>query len=155
MRKSESRVLRHVREGLAPRELEVRALRVGLRVRADTSSGDGHRAGQRAEPEARGGEGWGGEEEAGVSAVMVAELLYPSGLGHDLLCEWALFARDDREEGAASWSVKPRVDRGWHGDPPDRWYVVNRIVSRLLKDHPDYRQVVKPVYLGERAPSEV
>lgn len=88
-------------------------------------------------------------------AVMVAELLYPSGLGHDLLCEWALFARDDREEGAASWSVKPRVDRGWHGDPPDRWYDVNRIISRLLKDHPDYRKVVKPFYLGERAPWEI
>ena len=87
-------------------------------------------------------------------AVMAVDV-YPSGLGHDLLCEWAAFARDDREDGSSSWSVKPRVDRGYHGDPPDRWYVVNRIVSRLLKDHDDYRKVVKPFYLGERAPWEI
>lgn len=81
-------------------------------------------------------------------------VLQPSGLGHELLLEWAPWSRDDNE-GSASWSAKPRVDRGYHGDPPDRWYIVNRIVSMLLHGEPEYRQVVKPYYLGERAAWEI
>ena len=92
--------------------------------------------------------GGGGMVRGEVSAVMSeVELLEPSGLGHDLLTEWAAWARDDRD-GRSSWSVKPRIAHGYHGDPPDRWFVVNRIVSRLLHGEKAFREVVKPYYLG-------
>lgn len=90
-----------------------------------------------------------------MAAVMIElELLEPSGLGHDLLSEWATFSRDDGD-GRASWSVKPRVDHAYHGDPPDRWYVVNRIVSRLLIRESVFRSVVKRYYLAELRPWEI
>jgi len=54
--------------------------------------------------------------------------LEPSGLGHDLLLEWAPWAENDRDE-RHSWAVKPRIDRGYHGTPPDNYWVVDRILA--------------------------
>jgi len=77
--------------------------------------------------------------------------LEPSGLGHDLLREWAPWAREDRE-GGQSWSVKPRVDHGYHGDPPERVMIVDRIVARMRIEHPAYYRVVARYYLDELQP---
>ena len=76
--------------------------------------------------------------------------LEPEGLGHDLLLEWAPWARDDRE-GGHSWSVKPRVDPGYHGDPPSRVDRVDRIVARIGLEQPRYYNVICHVYLGEKS----
>lgn len=89
-----------------------------------------------------------------MAAALMTEQLEPSGLGHDLLREWAPWARDDNE-GRASWSVKPRVDPAYWGDPPERWYIVNRIVSKLLASNSDFRRVVKRYYLGGYEPWEI
>jgi hypothetical protein len=77
--------------------------------------------------------------------------LEPEGLGHDLLTEWAPWQREDGESGA-SWSVKPRIDRGYHGDPPDRVMVVDKIVARIRMDHHNYYRVISRYYLDELAP---
>ena len=80
---------------------------------------------------------------------MTEKMSEPKGLGNDLLIEYAHYARDDRE-GRASWSVKPRVDPGYHGDPPDSWYVVNRIVAQHKAENKDFWNVVSRWYLGEK-----
>lgn len=82
------------------------------------------------------------------------QAIAPHGFGHELLTEWAPFARDDNE-GRASWGSEERTSPGHHGTPPDRWYVVNRIVSRLLAAEREYKDVVKPYYLGERPAWEI
>lgn len=89
-----------------------------------------------------------------MSAVMV-EPLEPQGLGHDLLLEWAPWARDDKDGESHSWSVKPRVDPGYHGDPPANFFVVDKIVAPHRRDKSSYWKATSAYYLGERAPWEI
>lgn len=89
----------------------------------------------------------------------MGEIPEPSGLGHELLTEWGIYAENDRD-GRESWSVKPRVDPGYHGDPPDRWYVVNRIVSQRAridgrKGYTDFYRLVSRFYLGSKSYSMI
>lgn len=77
--------------------------------------------------------------------------LEPQGLGHDLLVEWAPWQREDRD-GKASWSVKPRIARGYHGDPPDRVNRVDKIVARIRLEQPTYYRVIARYYLDELLP---
>src|SRR5690606_38995751 len=63
-----------------------------------------------------------------MAAVMRENWLELQGLGHELLLAWAPWARDDAE-GKHSWNVRPRVDRGYHGDPPREFFVVDKIVA--------------------------
>lgn len=92
-----------------------------------------------------------------MSAVMVERSktqwqgLEPQGLGHDLLVEWAPWTREDRE-GGASWSIKPRVDRGYHGMPPNRVLRVDKIVAGIRIEHPAYYRVIARYYLDELLP---
>lgn len=90
-----------------------------------------------------------------MSAVMVETDLEPHGLGHELLLEWAPWARDDNEGERKSWAVRPRVDHGYHGDPPDRFFIVDKIVAphRVQKD--SYWKCVSAYYLGERCALEI
>jgi hypothetical protein len=77
------------------------------------------------------------------------------GMGHELLIEWAPWARDDNDGQRASWSVKPRVDPGYHGDPPDNFFVVDKIVAPHRRDKSSYWKAVSAYYLGERPPWEI
>lgn len=77
--------------------------------------------------------------------------LEPQGLGHDLLIEWAPWVREDRE-GSASWHVRPRVDRGYHGDMPRRVQFTDKIVARIRLEYPPYYRVMARYYLDELAP---
>lgn len=86
-------------------------------------------------------------------AAVLAEIRL-EGLGHELLLEWAPWARDDNE-GKHSWAVKPRVQAGYHGDPPERFFVVDKIVAPHRRDRSNYWQVVGAFYLGERAEWEI
>lgn len=86
-----------------------------------------------------------------MSAVTDDVVLEPSGLGHELLLQWAPWARDDNEGARHSWSVKPRVDIGYHGDPPENFWIVDKIVAPHRRDRSSYWKVVSAVYLGERA----
>lgn len=90
-----------------------------------------------------------------MSAVTDEYRLEPEGLGHELLLEWAPWARDDNEGGGHSWSVKPRVDPGYHGDPPDNFWVVDKIIAPHRRDRSSYWKIVGGVYLGERACWEI
>lgn len=89
-----------------------------------------------------------------MSAVEIDVMreLEPSGLGHELLVEWAPWARDDRDGEKASWSVKPRVDPGYHGDPPDNFWIVDKIVAPQRRDRTTHWKVVSAYYLGEQPP---
>jgi hypothetical protein len=78
------------------------------------------------------------------------ELMAPEGLGDELLREWAPWARDDNEGEGHSWSVKPRIDPGFHGTPPDRFFVVNRIVASHKREQAHFWAVVSRWYLGEK-----
>jgi hypothetical protein len=94
-----------------------------------------------------------------MAAVMVErstqwENLEPQGLGHELLMEWAPWSREDRE-GGHSWHVKPRVDRGFHGTPPERVYRVERIVARMKIDHHNYYRVIARYYLDQLLPHQI
>ena len=86
--------------------------------------------------------------------VAVMEKLHPEGLGHDLLLEWAPWMREDRD-GKASWSVKQRLDPSYHGDPPDRVMLVDKIVARHRLENPSYWRVTAAYYLGEKAPWQI
>lgn len=77
-------------------------------------------------------------------------IMEPEGLGDELLKEWAPWARDDNEGEGHSWSVKPRVDPGYHGDPPDRFFVVNRIVAEHKRQQAVFWNVVSRWWLGEK-----
>ena len=77
--------------------------------------------------------------------------LEPQGLGHDLLSEWAPWMREDGEKGKA-WHIKPRIDPGYHGDPPNRVNVVDKIVARIRLEHPPYYRVIARYYLDELQP---
>ena len=77
--------------------------------------------------------------------------LEPEGLGHELLREWAPWAREDAE-GGASWAIKPRVERGYHGDPPDRVMLVDKIVARMRAEHHSYYRVIARYYLDGLLP---
>jgi len=85
--------------------------------------------------------------EAGAQA----EAVEPDGLGHELLIAWAPWARDDRDE-SHSWSVQPRLDPGYHGDPPAEFFVVDKIVAPHRRDKTNYWHVVGRYYLGESEP---
>ena len=89
-----------------------------------------------------------------MSAVLQWQGLEPQGLGHDLLTEWAPWYRDDRE-GGHSWHVKPRVDPGFHGTPPERVFKVERIVARIKIDHHRYYSVISRYYLDELLPHQI
>lgn len=80
--------------------------------------------------------------------------LEPEGMGHDLLCEWAPWVREDRDP-ASQWAVKPRIDRGYHGDPPDRVNRVDKIVARIRLDHPRYYSVIARYYLDGLLPHQM
>ena len=88
-----------------------------------------------------------------MAAVKVDDLA-PSGLGHELLLEWAPWARDDGD-GRASWNVKPRVDHAYWGDPPDNYWIVDKIVAPHRRDRNDYWNVVARFYLAEHEPWEI
>ncbi len=84
------------------------------------------------------------------------EQLAPSGLGHDLLLEWAPWARDDNEgEAGHSWASEERVDRGYHGDPPNNFYIVDKIVAPQRKDKTVFWTVTAMYYLGERSVGQI
>ncbi len=78
------------------------------------------------------------------------EPIEPEGLGHDLMTEWGKMMRDDGE-GRASWSVKPRLDPEYHGDPPNRIRLVDKIVARHRVDNQNYWSVVSRYYLSDLA----
>lgn len=73
----------------------------------------------------------------------------PKGLGHDLLEAWAPFARDDGE-GRESWNVKPRIGKGYWGDPPDEYWIVEKIVAPHRASNNDFWRLVSRRYLGEK-----
>ena len=79
------------------------------------------------------------------------EGLEPEGLGHDLLTEWAPWMREDGE-GKHSWHITERVDRGYHGDPPDRVVRVDKIVARIKLEQPAYYRVIARYYLDDLLP---
>lgn len=86
-----------------------------------------------------------------MAAIMTYDrLMEPDGMGHELLLEWAPWARDDNEGENHSWSVKPRVDPGYHGDPPERFFIVNRIVAEHKREQAHFWAVVSRWYLGEQ-----
>jgi hypothetical protein len=81
-----------------------------------------------------------------MAAVMIErELLEPSGLGHDLLSEWGAWHKDDGE-GWASWSVKPRIDPGYHGTPPNRVLLVERILAPIKLREPRRYKIIEHRY---------
>jgi len=80
--------------------------------------------------------------------------LEPEGLGHDLLLEWAPWYREDGE-GGHSWAVKPRIDRGYHGDPPERVHRVERIVAKIKVEHHAYYRVIARYYLDQLLPHQM
>ena len=91
-----------------------------------------------------------------MAATMVQERsqwqgLEPQGLGHDLLLEWAPWYREDRE-GGHSWSVRPRIDKGFHGTPPERVHRVEKIVAKIKIEHRQYYSVIARYYLDELQP---
>lgn len=83
-----------------------------------------------------------------MSAVM--ELTEPEGLGAELLIEWGQIMRDDPEH-RYSWSVKPRLDRAYHGDPPERVRFVDRLIAQHRLTHHDHWSVVARRYLSDLA----
>lgn len=108
----------------------------------------------------------------GLSALEIErEILEPCGLGHDLLWEWAPWARDD-SDGRSSWNVKPRLGRGYWGDPPPNFKIVDKIVApyraakqKLLKEpwevtewdreNAYWWEPVAQYYLGLHQPIEI
>jgi hypothetical protein len=88
-------------------------------------------------------------------AAVMREILQPEGLGHELLVEWAPWARDDKDGERASWAVKPRVDPGYHGDPPTNFFIVDKIVAPHRRDKSTHWRTVSAYYLGERPPWEI
>ncbi len=84
----------------------------------------------------------------------VARTLEPEGLGHDLLTEWGLWMRDNRE-GRESWAVRPRVDRGYHGDPPERVRFVDKLIARHRLRHHEQWSVVSRFYLSDYEPWQI
>ena len=70
------------------------------------------------------------------------------GLGHDLLTEWGLWCRND-SGGRQSWHVKPRIDIGYHGDPPDRVNWLDKLIAQhKLKYHSDW-SIISRFYLND------
>jgi hypothetical protein len=90
-----------------------------------------------------------------VSALAIEVVLEPQGMGHELLVEWAPWARDDNDGERKSWAVKPRIDHGYHGDPPENFWIVDKIVAPHRRDRSAYWKAVSGFYLGERAPWEI
>jgi hypothetical protein len=80
--------------------------------------------------------------------------LEPGGLGHELLLEWAPWARDERREReswCAEWSARPRIERGYDGDAPPNFWIVDRILAPLKRDKSVYWTVCAHWYLGEES----
>ena len=79
---------------------------------------------------------------------MTETLPDPYGKGHDMLVEWGIWTRDDRE-GGASWSVRPRVDPTHGGEPPEFVFWLDKIIAkRKLKVHGDYG-IIARYYLSD------
>lgn len=76
------------------------------------------------------------------------------GFGHELLENWAPWARDD-SEGHHSWNMKTSTGRGYWGDPPDEYWIVDKIVAPHRRDKSNYWLCVSRYYLGERALWEI
>ena len=72
----------------------------------------------------------------------------PQGFGHELLTEWGQWFRDDGD-GRASWAVKPRVDRGFHGEPPDRVRFVDKVIAHHKISHKAHWSVISRYYLSD------
>jgi hypothetical protein len=82
----------------------------------------------------------------------------PSGLGHDLLLDWAPWARDDRREEpswSAEWSGRPRIDHEYGGDPPEDFWIVDKIVAPQRRDGTTYWHVASRFYLGEKSYAQI
>lgn len=78
----------------------------------------------------------------------------PSGLGHELMVEWGRWFRDDKD-GRESWSAKPRIDHGYHGDPPESARFVDKLIAKhRLQFWNDWR-VVAQYYLDDRSQWEI
>ena len=85
---------------------------------------------------------------------MTETLPDPYGKGHDMLVEWGIWTRDDRE-GGASWSVKPRLDKCTKGEPPDSVVWLDKLIAKhKLRSHNDWR-VLAQYYMDDRAIWEV
>jgi len=70
------------------------------------------------------------------------------GLGYDLLTEWGNWMRND-SENRASWSVKPRVDRGYHGDPPDRVMWLDKHIAKHKLEYRSDWSVISRYFLSD------
>lgn len=83
-----------------------------------------------------------------MMAVAFDQSLAIEGLGNDLLTEWGQWMRNDGD-GRQSWSVKPRLDPGCHGTPPERVLFVDKLIARhRLKYHGQW-SVVSRYYLSD------
>lgn len=90
--------------------------------------------------------------------VLGANDLEPSGLGNDLLIDWAPWAREDRREDpswSAEWSGRPRIDHEYGGDPPDDFWIVEKILApqRVLRSV--YWTICAHWYLGEKSYAQI
>lgn len=83
-----------------------------------------------------------------VAVIDRENLIVPKGLGHDLLIRWAPWARDD-SDNRHSWNVKPRVASAYKGDPPDEYWIVDKIVAPHKRERDDFWRLVSRHYLGE------
>lgn len=82
--------------------------------------------------------------------------LEPEGLGHDLLLAWAPWAREDRDPLLyPRWAEGPRVDKGYHGDPPDSVNRTDKIVARIRLEHRQYYRVIARYYLDQLLPHQM
>ena len=89
-------------------------------------------------------------------AAVMRETLEPNGLGHELLLEWAPWARDDNDDGKRqAWASDQRVERGYHGDPPENFWIVDKVVAPQRKDRTVFWTVTAMYYLGERSPYQI
>ena len=83
------------------------------------------------------------------------EIDLTGSLGHRLLAEWAPWARDDRDGESWGQSVGPRMPRGYHGDPPKNFFIVDKIVAPHRVERSQYWTVVAMFYLGQRPDWEI
>lgn len=87
-------------------------------------------------------------------AVPMTPELEPSGLGHDLLLAWAPWARNEGD-GQASWSVRPRIEKGYDGDPPDDFWIVEKILAPQKVLGSVYWKMAAHWYLGEKTFAQI
>ena len=51
--------------------------------------------------------------------------------------------------------MNPRIDRGFHGIPPERVHRVERIVARIKIDNHRYYSVIARYYLDQLLPHQI